>query len=109
MKQLLLFAIGCALLSFTSVSTDNPVDGIKIGDKAPAFILKNVDGKKYALMDVKDANGKAPKGYIIVFTCNTCPYAKANEQRLIDLHNTYAPMGYPVVAIQPNDPKPQTR
>ncbi|HLT93680.1 MAG TPA: thioredoxin family protein [Membranihabitans sp.] len=79
--------------------------GIDIGDKAPHFNLQNVDGKMYSLDAIKDANGDKPKGYIIVFTCNTCPFAKANEERLINLHQTYAPRGYPVVAIQPNNPE----
>jgi peroxiredoxin len=83
------------------------VDGVSVGDKAPAFNLKNVDGEMYSFENIKDANGEAPKGYIVVFTCNTCPYAVASEQRLIDLHNNYAAKGYPVVAIQPNDPAAQ--
>jgi len=75
-----------------------------VGDKAPSFNLKGVDDKRYSFETIKDANGNKPKGYIVVFTCNTCPVAKANETRLIELHNTYAKKGYPVVAIQPNDP-----
>lgn len=43
------------------------------------------------------------KGYVVVFTCNHCPYAIMYEDRLIELHNKYAPQGYPVVAIMPND------
>lgn len=81
--------------------------GIGIGDKAPDFELKNVDEQVYSLATIKDASGNQPKGYIVIFTCNTCPYAMANEQRIIDLHNKYASMGYPVVAIQPNDPAVQ--
>jgi len=77
---------------------------VGIGDKAPNFNLKNIDGKKYSFDNILDANGNEPKGFVVVFTCNTCPYAEANEQRLIDLHNNYSPKGYPVVAIQPNDP-----
>lgn len=78
--------------------------GLKVGDKAPDFSLKNVDGKFYSLKDVKDANGKAPRGYIVTFTCNTCPFAKMYEDRLIALHRKMGPKGWPVVAIQPNDP-----
>jgi glutathione peroxidase-family protein len=44
------------------------------------------------------------KGYIVVFTCNHCPFSQAYEQRIIDLDKKYAPLGYPVVAINPNDP-----
>jgi peroxiredoxin len=80
---------------------------IGVGDEAPDFELKGVDGKMYSLATAKDAQGKAPKGYIVIFTCNTCPFAVASEQRIIDLHNKYAQMGYPVLAIQPNDPAAQ--
>jgi peroxiredoxin len=76
---------------------------LEIGQAAPDFKLKNVDGRMISLADVKDANGNAPKGYIVTFTCNTCPFAVMYEDRIIDLHNRFAPKGWPVVAIQPND------
>ena len=73
-------------------------DGLKVGDKAVDFKLKNVDGNMISLADNKEANG-----YILVFTCNTCPYSVAYEDRIIELHQEYAPKGYPVVAVQPNN------
>lgn len=76
-----------------------PADnGYQVGDTAREFKLKNVDGKLLSMADYKDA-----KGFIVTFTCNTCPYAIAYEDRLIDLHKKYAPKGYPVIAINPND------
>lgn len=81
------------------------MNGVQVGDKAPAFNLKNIDGKMYTYDNIKDANGNTPKGFVVTFTCNTCPYAVMYEDRLIDLHNKLSPMGYPVVAIQPNDPE----
>jgi thiol-disulfide isomerase/thioredoxin len=45
------------------------------------------------------------KGFIVIFTCNTCPYSKAYEQRIIELDKKYAPLGFPVIAINPNDPE----
>ena len=75
-----------------------------VGDKAPSFNLRNIDGKEYSFDNITDANGQKPKGYILVFTCNTCPVSKANESRLIAIHEKYSKEGYPVVAIQPNDP-----
>ena len=77
--------------------TQAEMEGYKIGDVATDFSLTNVDGKVFSMADVKDA-----KGYIVVFTCNECPFAKMYEDRLIELHNKYAPQGYPVVAINPN-------
>ncbi|MDO6519571.1 thioredoxin family protein [Zobellia uliginosa] len=73
------------------------IGGYKIGEVATDFQLKNVDGNTFSLSDIKDA-----KGYIVVFTCNECPFAKMYEDRLIALHNTYAPRGYSVIAINPN-------
>ena len=73
--------------------------GYKVGDKATDFKLKNIDGKMVSMAD-----NKAAKGYIVVFTCNTCPFAKAYESRIIALNTKYAPLGYPVVAINPHDP-----
>lgn len=78
--------------------------GVSVGDVAPDFKMKGIDGKVYNYASIKDGNGKNPKGYIVVFTCNTCPVAKANESRIIELQDKYAKQGYPVVAIQPNDP-----
>lgn len=89
-----------AVLTITLVSAMSPVaDDYKVGQQAADFSLKNVDGTMVSLKDYKSVNG-----YIVVFTCNTCPYAVMYEDRLIELHNKYAPLGYPVVAINPNDP-----
>ena len=73
--------------------------GYKPGDVATDFKLKNTDGKMVSLADYKSA-----KGFIVIFTCNTCPYAIAYEDRIIALDKKYAPLGYPVIAINPNDP-----
>lgn len=73
--------------------------GYKVGDQAADFSLKNVDGTMVSLADYKGVNG-----YIVIFTCNTCPYAQMYEDRIIALHTKYASQGYPVVAINPNDP-----
>ncbi|WP_367390543.1 thioredoxin family protein [Lewinella sp. LCG006] len=95
-----------AVSKTVSLTTDAAdITGVNVGDKAPSFNLKNIDGKMYSFENIKDANGNTPKGYVVTFTCNTCPYAVMYEDRLIELHNTLSPKGYPVVAIQPNDPE----
>ncbi len=71
---------------------------LKVGDKAPDFNLLNTDGKMIALSDYN-----SQEGVIVIFTCNHCPYAKYNEQRMKDLHKHYAKKKFPVVAINPND------
>jgi peroxiredoxin len=88
-----LTAILAVLLSFTFKS-----NGFEPGSEALDFNLKNTDGKMYALKKDKKA-----KGFIVIFTCNHCPYAVAYEDRIIALNNQYKKLGYPVVAINPND------
>jgi len=73
--------------------------GYKVGDKATGFKLKNTDGKLVSPGDYPDA-----KGFIIVFTCNHCPYAKAYQERIIAIDKKYKSKGYPVIAISSNDP-----
>ncbi|WP_222617405.1 thioredoxin family protein [Flavobacterium muglaense] len=73
------------------------MSGYKLGDTATDFKLKNVDNKPFSLANIKGA-----KGYIVVFTCNECPFAKMYEDRLIALHKKYAPQGYSVITINPN-------
>ncbi len=103
MKKNFLFALPLLAALALWAAAALPVNtGIKVGDKAPDFQLKNVDGQMVSLAGMKNV-----KGYIVIFTCNTCPYAVMYEDRIIDLHNKFASKGYPVVAIQPNDPEVQ--
>lgn len=76
--------------------------GYKPGDYAEDFSLKDVSGKMVSMADYPDA-----KGFAVIFTCNHCPYSIAYEDRIIALHNEFAPKGYPVIAINPNDPSVQ--
>lgn len=76
--------------------------GYKIGDEAIDFSLKNIDDQMVSLANYPDA-----KGFIVIFTCNHCPYAVAYEDRIVALNNKYASLGYPVIAINPNDPTVQ--
>lgn len=92
MKKMILSTV-LALMALILVNA-----GLKPGDDATGFTLQSVDGKSVSLADYKDQSG-----VILVFTCNPCPFAKAYEQRIIKLHNTYSDMGFPVVAINPND------
>lgn len=62
------------------------------------FRLKNVDGRMISLSDYTEA-----KGFIIVFTCNHCPFAKLYTERLKDLSRTFTPKGVPLIAISSTD------
>lgn len=74
-------------------------DGYKIGDIATDFSLRGTDDKIYSLTSFDNA-----KGFVIIFTCNHCPYSKAYEDRIIALQNKYKEKGIEVIAINPNNP-----
>lgn len=99
-KTVKLFTVAFVALFIAAFTVPNNDlgDGYKIGDIAEDFSLKNIDGKMVSLSDYKDA-----KGFIVTFTCNTCPYAVMYEDRIIALDKKYAPKGYPVIAIMPNN------
>lgn len=95
-KSILLVTILVATTAFT-LKTNT---GYEVGDAIEDFSLKNVDDTMVSLSNFNNA-----KGFVLVFTCNMCPYSVANEDRLIALDKKYKEKGYPVIAINPNDPK----
>jgi peroxiredoxin len=98
-KSIKLMSVVLLVLFISAFKVNNIAgEGYKIGDIAEDFSLKNIDGNMVSLSDYQDA-----KGYIVTFTCNTCPYAVMYEDRIIELNNKYASKGYPVIAIMPNN------
>ncbi|MBA6154012.1 thioredoxin family protein [Gelidibacter maritimus] len=96
-----IFAV-VAIVLLSGFATISP--GYDIGDIATDFELENIDGNMVSLSDYKDA-----KGFIVIFTCNTCPYSVAYEDRIVALDKKYASKGYPVIAIMPNNTDVQPR
>ena len=94
------------LVIMFSVATIGSIyaQGYAVGDEATDFKLMNavntINGID-AEVSLEDYNNA--KGYIVVFTCNHCPFSVAYEDRLIALHRKYALKGYPIIAINPND------
>jgi peroxiredoxin len=68
------------------------------GWKARDFALKGVDGKTYSLIDVR-----GPKGTLVTFICNHCPYVKAVIGRLVDEAKALHAIGIGTIAINAND------
>jgi peroxiredoxin len=64
----------------------------------PDFNLKNVDGQFVSLKNYPEA-----KGFILIFTCNHCPFAKLYPPRLNDLNAKYTKLGVPLIAISSTD------
>lgn len=109
MKIKLLSVLALTFVVATAMILPNQnsdTEGYSVGDAAIGFNLKNASntmngiGESVSLDDYKNV-----KGYIVIFTCNHCPFAKAYEDRINALHKKYSPKGYPVIAINSNDAK----
>ena len=94
MKQVMLIFAVVVASAFVTRPT-----GYQVGDTVTDFKLKNVDGKMIGMADFPGA-----KGFIVIFDCNTCPYSKAYNTRIQELDKKFASQGFPVIAINPNDP-----
>jgi peroxiredoxin len=93
-----LFLITVCVLLMVAATPIKP--GYEVGDTVADFKLKNTDGKMVSLSDFKNV-----KGVLVIFDCNTCPYSKAYNSRIIALNEKYASKGFPVIAVQPNSPE----
>ena len=69
---------------------------VKLGSEAPYFNLPNTDGENISIEHFK------AEVLVVIFTCNHCPYAKAVEDRLIELGNNYS-KNVDFVLISSND------
>jgi len=92
------FKILSSLLVCAALIAATPT-AYNLGDTVSDFKLKNVDGKMISLADYKSS-----KGVIVIFDCNTCPYSKAYNDRIVQLSKKYGPKGFPVIAINANSP-----
>jgi peroxiredoxin len=70
------------------------------GWKARDFKLKGVDGKTYSLADVR-----GPKGTVVVFLCNHCPYVKATISRIVEEARALKDIGIGIIGVMSNDPE----
>lgn len=68
------------------------------GWKAPSFTLPGTDGKTHALADIK-----GPRGMLVMFICNHCPYVQAVIDRIVRDARELQSMGIGVAAISSND------
>jgi peroxiredoxin len=79
------------------VSTHTPV--CDFGAPAPDFLLEGVDGRQWSLEDCR-----GPKGLLVMFICNHCPYVKAINHKLVRDTAELRELGVNSVAIMSNDP-----
>lgn len=71
---------------------------LPLGAPAPDFDLPATDGSSYSLASFAEA-----KALVLNFTCNHCPYAKAYEERYIDLAKAFLDQGIAFLSVSAND------
>lgn len=75
-----------------------PSTMLPLGTRAPDFTLPNVDGRLVSL-----AGAAGPKGTLVMFICNHCPFVKHVADQLAALGRDFMPQGIGIVAISAND------
>ena len=96
MKRWLIGVIGFVYCTSLLAGEFNPV--LNIGDPAPTWkSLPGVDDKAHSLADLAKQ-----KVIVLVFTCNSCPYAVDYEGRLKAFDRKYRDQGVSVVAVNVN-------
>ncbi|MGD2128161.1 MAG: thioredoxin family protein [Lysobacterales bacterium] len=78
------------------VRTETPI--CNFGEAAPDFDLPGVDGRRWTLRQCL-----GPRGLLVMFICNHCPYVKAINHKLVRDARDLAEIGVNSVAIMPND------
>jgi peroxiredoxin len=71
---------------------------MNIGDEFIPFDLEGVDGRAHNSADYSDRNLLA-----VIFSCNHCPYARAWEERMVQIQADYAAQGVQLVVVSAND------
>ena len=76
-------------------------EALAIGAALPAAdrTMPNATGSPTSL-----AQHMGPRGLAVVFWCNTCPWVRRYESRVLALANEFGPAGVGFVAVNPNDP-----
>ncbi len=97
---LLLLAVPVYFIIQGSQLKEKVVDGegYTVGSTVSNFSLKNVDN---TMVDLNDYTSQ--QGVIVIFTCNSCPFSVAYEDRINELQAKYGNEGFPVLAINSND------
>lgn len=98
----LIAVLSLALCLAVAVAPAGDMPSLKAGDKAPAFTLKNYDGKDVSLESVLKENQAA----VVMFIATQCPVSNAYNGRMAALHGAYAGKKIGFVGINSNKAEP---
>tara|TARA_B100001750_G_C15497960_1_gene595379 strand:+ start:554 stop:1150 length:597 start_codon:yes stop_codon:yes gene_type:complete len=94
MKRIMTLTLPLLLLASTFAAE------LELGSKIPLADVKmgDVSGKNVSLNDAMGDNG-----LLVVFSCNTCPFVDAWEDRYIKVSNEYQEKGIGMIAVNSNE------
>lgn len=94
-----IFMAGLTVMALEAGAAKKP-SVLQVGEQAPEVDTKMVgtNGKKYSIADKAEK-----KGTLVIFTCNTCPFVKAWDERITLLGNSATKNKIGVILINSND------
>ncbi|MCF7803280.1 MAG: thioredoxin family protein [Candidatus Marinimicrobia bacterium] len=90
------------VIAVVAIAIAAPVLALDIGEKAPKtdVEMKNAVGEAVSISDVAGENGT-----LVIFSCNSCPWVQAWEERIVEMGNSFQDKGVGVILINSNDPE----
>ena len=98
MRKLLAIAL-VVTMGFNAEAGKSETLALGAEARATDLEMKGTDGKMYTLDSVR-----GEKGTLVIFSCNSCPWAVKWESRVASIGNAYRGRGFGVIVINPNDP-----
>jgi peroxiredoxin len=98
-SRLPLLALALAALGLLAFAPADTSDPLEIGATAPMTDaeMMGTDGKMHTL-----ASSAGENGLLVMFTCNTCPWVKAWEDRFNAVAEAATEQGVGMIAVNPN-------
>ncbi len=103
MKKLLFVLSAIALVTLVSCDAEEPiveVNPLPIGSKVPKpdLKMKDISGKEVSLKEAFKENG-----LLVMFSCNTCPAVKANQDRTKEISKYALEKNVGVILLNSNE------
>lgn len=100
MKRHILLYLAVFFLAFNVPAVAQQMEELAIGAIGPMFDyeMMNIDGNTITLNDVKKENGT-----LLIFSCNTCPFVHAWEDRYLQIEQLAAANNIGMVYVNPNE------
>jgi thioredoxin-related protein len=97
MKKILMLLTAAIFVGSIAFTVSSP---LPIGSNMPKATtkLKDVSGKEVTITDAL-----RPKGVLVMFSCNTCPYVIKNQQRTVSIATYAQKMNVGVIVLNSNE------